>query len=145
MTLRARLTAAFLAVVLGPVLLGAVFVGATVATVSHARSVERLDLAVTGVRTALGAAQAPGGGGHLDAVDAALGAQPAGVGQDGDRRARRVCELPEQSRVDPLHRVGVPERTPVRVAHLHVGSDRGARLGRSGHRLVPTVGPRRLR
>ena len=34
MTLRARLTAAFLAVVLGPVLLGAIFVGVAVAAVS---------------------------------------------------------------------------------------------------------------
>lgn len=56
MTLRARLTAAFLAVVLGPVLLGAVFVGVTVATVSRARSMERLDVAAGGVRIAVGAA-----------------------------------------------------------------------------------------
>ena len=55
MTLRARLTAAFLAVVLGPVLLGAFFVGGTVATVSHNRSLERLDLAATAVRTSVSA------------------------------------------------------------------------------------------
>ena len=55
MTLRARLTAAFLAVVLGPVLVGAIFVGATVGEVSRQRSEERLDLAVTGARTALDA------------------------------------------------------------------------------------------
>ena len=55
MTLRVRLTAAFLAVVLGPVLLGAVFVGMTVAAVGHARSAERLDVAATGVRTAVAA------------------------------------------------------------------------------------------
>src|SRR4051794_4429581 len=54
-TLRARLTAAFLAVVLGPVLLGAAFVALTVGTVSESRSSERLDLAITGVRTAVGA------------------------------------------------------------------------------------------
>jgi diguanylate cyclase (GGDEF)-like protein len=54
-TLRARLTAAFLAVVLGPVLLGAVFVGITVATVGRSRSLERLDLAVAAVQTALDA------------------------------------------------------------------------------------------
>ena len=53
MTLRARLTAAFLTVVLGPVLLGAVFVGLTVGSVSRARSVERLDVAATAVRTAV--------------------------------------------------------------------------------------------
>jgi HAMP domain-containing protein len=53
-TLRSRLTAAFLAVVLVPVLLGAIFVGATVAAVGRSRSVERLDAAVAGVRTAIG-------------------------------------------------------------------------------------------
>lgn len=55
MTLRARLTAAFLAVVLGPVLLGAFFVGATVAAVSHNRSLQRLDLAATSARTSVNA------------------------------------------------------------------------------------------
>ncbi|HEX2419509.1 MAG TPA: diguanylate cyclase, partial [Micromonosporaceae bacterium] len=54
-TLRARLMAAFLAVVLGPVLIGAVFVGGTVAAVSRARSAERLDIAATAVRTTLDA------------------------------------------------------------------------------------------
>ncbi len=55
MTLRGRLTTAFLVVVLGPVLLGASFVGMTVATVSRDRTVERLDHATTTVRTAVGA------------------------------------------------------------------------------------------
>jgi two-component system cell cycle response regulator len=54
-TLRGRLTTAFLAVVLGPVLLGAFFVGATVAAVSRDRSVERLAAAATTVRTSVGA------------------------------------------------------------------------------------------
>src|SRR5204863_10043379 len=54
-TLRARLTAAFLAVVLGPVLLGAVFVGVTVTAVNRARAVERLDRADGAVRGALDA------------------------------------------------------------------------------------------
>ncbi|MGH3656298.1 MAG: diguanylate cyclase, partial [Micromonosporaceae bacterium] len=40
---------------LGPVLVGAVFVGTTVATVSNARSTERLDVAATAVRTTLDA------------------------------------------------------------------------------------------
>ena len=53
MTLRGRLTAAFLAVVLGPVLLGAVFVGGTVAAVGRDRSIERLDVAATSVRTSV--------------------------------------------------------------------------------------------
>ncbi|WDZ86686.1 diguanylate cyclase [Micromonospora cathayae] len=55
MTLRGRLTAAFLAVVLGPVLLGAFFVGTTLATVDHRRSTERLGLAVGAVRTSVDA------------------------------------------------------------------------------------------
>jgi diguanylate cyclase (GGDEF)-like protein len=54
-TLRGRLTTAFLVVVLGPVLLGASFVGMTVATVSRDRTVERLDHAATTVRTLIGA------------------------------------------------------------------------------------------
>ncbi|BCJ26200.1 GGDEF domain-containing protein [Actinocatenispora sera] len=56
MTLRARLTAAFLAVVLGPVLIGAVFVGITVSEVSNRRAVERLQVATTTVRTTVDAA-----------------------------------------------------------------------------------------
>lgn len=55
MTLRGRLTAAFLAVVLGPVLLGAGFVGSTVATLDRSRSTERLGLAAAGVRTSVDA------------------------------------------------------------------------------------------
>src|ERR687890_1083322 len=54
-TLRGRLTTAFLAVVLGPVLLGSFFVGMTVTSVSGDRTVERLDHAATTVRTAIGA------------------------------------------------------------------------------------------
>nr|BFE63503.1 hypothetical protein GCM10020063_080290 [Dactylosporangium thailandense] len=53
MTLRARLTAAFLAVVLGPVLLGAVFVGIAVATVSDQRASERLGAGADNLRAAL--------------------------------------------------------------------------------------------
>ncbi|MFE0589551.1 diguanylate cyclase [Micromonospora echinospora] len=55
MTLRGRLTAAFLTVVLGPVLLGAFFVGTTLATVDQRRSTERLGLAVGAVRTSVDA------------------------------------------------------------------------------------------
>jgi diguanylate cyclase (GGDEF)-like protein len=54
-TLRARLTIAFLAVVLGPVLLGAGFVAVTVGAVSDDRARQRLDLAATGIRTAMDA------------------------------------------------------------------------------------------
>ncbi|GIF70614.1 GGDEF domain-containing protein [Asanoa siamensis] len=53
MTLRGRLTAAFLAVVLGPVLLSALFVGGTVAAVGRDRAAERLGVAATAVRTSV--------------------------------------------------------------------------------------------
>ncbi len=55
MTLRGRLTTAFLVVVLGPVLLGSIFVALTVATVNRDRTDERLDRAATTVRTGIGA------------------------------------------------------------------------------------------
>ncbi|MCX4474497.1 Response regulator PleD [Micromonospora sp. MW-13] len=55
MTLRGRLTAAFLAVALGPVLLGALFVGSTMAAVDRTRSTERLGLAAASVRTSVDA------------------------------------------------------------------------------------------
>ncbi|WP_459903855.1 GGDEF domain-containing protein [Catenuloplanes indicus] len=54
-TLRGRLTSAFLAVVLGPVLLGAVFVGGAVDALGRDRAHERLDLAAGAVRTEIGA------------------------------------------------------------------------------------------
>ncbi|ASW53408.1 diguanylate cyclase [Plantactinospora sp. KBS50] len=54
MTLRRRLTTALLTVVLGPVLLGAVFAGGTLATVDVRRVTERLDLAATVARTSIG-------------------------------------------------------------------------------------------
>jgi diguanylate cyclase (GGDEF)-like protein len=54
-TLRTRLTAAFLAVVLGPVLLGAVFVGGTVATVGQDRSEHQLELAASAARSSVAA------------------------------------------------------------------------------------------
>ncbi|MEV0713085.1 diguanylate cyclase [Asanoa sp. NPDC050611] len=53
MTLRGRLTAAFLAVVLGPVLLGAMFVGGTVAAVGRDRAADRLGVAATAVRSSV--------------------------------------------------------------------------------------------
>jgi diguanylate cyclase (GGDEF)-like protein len=49
-TLRARLTAAFLAVVLGPVLIGAVWAGATVTAGDRAKALDQLRLAVVMVR-----------------------------------------------------------------------------------------------
>ncbi|MEU8191920.1 diguanylate cyclase, partial [Micromonospora carbonacea] len=55
MTLRGRLTAAFLTVVLGPVLLGAFFVGLTMTTVDRNRAAEQLGLAAAAVRTSVDA------------------------------------------------------------------------------------------
>ncbi|MCF0094369.1 diguanylate cyclase [Micromonospora sp. MH99] len=55
MTLRGRLTAAFLVVVLGPVVLGAFFVASTVAAVDRSRSTERLAVAASTVRTSVDA------------------------------------------------------------------------------------------
>ena len=55
MTLRGRLTTAFLVVVLGPVLLGSIFVALTVAAVSRNRTTDRLDHAATTVRTGMSA------------------------------------------------------------------------------------------
>ncbi|MGK5675237.1 diguanylate cyclase [Micromonospora sp. URMC 106] len=55
MTLRGRLTTAFLAVVLGPVVLGAFFVGSTVVAVDRSRSTERLAVAAATVRTSVDA------------------------------------------------------------------------------------------
>ncbi|SIN32685.1 GGDEF domain-containing protein [Micromonospora cremea] len=55
MTLRGRLTAAFLVVVLGPVLLGAFFVASTVAAVDRSRSTQRLAVAASTVRTSVDA------------------------------------------------------------------------------------------
>jgi two-component system cell cycle response regulator len=54
-TLRGRLTTAFLVVVLAPVLLGSIFVALTVAMVSRDRVTERLDHAATTVQTGIGA------------------------------------------------------------------------------------------
>ncbi|MFI1991280.1 diguanylate cyclase [Actinoplanes sp. NPDC020271] len=72
MTLRGRLTSAFLVVVLGPVLLGSVFVALTVATVSRDRTNERLDRAVTTVQAAVGAIC-----GQLQAAAEAVAVVPA--------------------------------------------------------------------
>ncbi|MDM4722375.1 diguanylate cyclase [Micromonospora sp. WMMA1363] len=55
MTLRGRLTAAFLTVVLGPVLAGAFFVGSAVTVVDRSRSAERLAVAAAAVRTSVDA------------------------------------------------------------------------------------------
>ncbi|MEV6689965.1 diguanylate cyclase [Micromonospora sp. NPDC051196] len=55
MTLRGRLTAAFLAVAFGPILFGAVFVASTVTAVDRSRATERLAVAAAAVRTSIDA------------------------------------------------------------------------------------------
>ncbi|MEU4687367.1 diguanylate cyclase [Actinoplanes sp. NPDC023714] len=55
MTLRGRLTSAFLVVVLGPVLLGSIFVALTVGAVSRERTADRLDHAAVTVGAAVSA------------------------------------------------------------------------------------------
>ncbi|MEU4618724.1 diguanylate cyclase [Actinoplanes sp. NPDC023801] len=55
MTLRGRLTSAFLVVVLGPVLFGSIFVALTVGAVNRERTTERLDHAANTVSVAIGA------------------------------------------------------------------------------------------
>jgi two-component system cell cycle response regulator len=76
-TLRGRLTSAFLVVVLGPVLLGSIFVAFTVGAVSRDRTTERLDHAATTVGVAIGAICR-----QLQASADAVAVVPA-----GDRRA----------------------------------------------------------
>ena len=93
MTLRARLTAAFLAVVLGPVLLGAIFVGATIAQVSHDRSAEQLDLATTGVRTALDALCTRVGASAEAAALASKGGRDLGAGREVAQRLTQGIQL----------------------------------------------------
>jgi diguanylate cyclase (GGDEF)-like protein len=100
-TLRARLTAAFLAVVLGPVLLGAVFVGAMVAAVDRARAVERLDHAAGAVR------------GTLDALCGELRAGALAAGALADRPAvRERPDVAVQLRDADDHPRGTGDRTP---------------------------------
>ncbi|QSB04688.1 diguanylate cyclase [Natronoglycomyces albus] len=56
MSLRARLTTAFLVVVLGPVLVGAIFVGVIVTAVSDTRTAEQLERASVMVESTIGTA-----------------------------------------------------------------------------------------
>ncbi|MEN3306260.1 MAG: two-component system, cell cycle response regulator [Micromonosporaceae bacterium] len=85
MTLRTRLTAAFLAVVLGPVVLGALFVGGTTAAVNRSRALDRLDLATTALRGAIDALC------QGLAAAARTAAVASAAGQD-DRGAQRVVD-----------------------------------------------------
>ena len=101
MTLRARLTAAFLAVVLGPVLLGAAFVGAMVTAVDRSRAADRLDHAAGAVR------------GTLDALCGELRAGALAAGALADRPAvRERPDVAVQVRDADDHPRGTGDRTP---------------------------------
>jgi hypothetical protein len=91
-TLRTRLTTAFLAMVLGPVVLGALFVGITVNTVSANRAAERMDHASSAVRTSIGALCA-----QLRTVAEALAAAPP------ERRLSLGAQYVERGLVGGVH------------------------------------------
>jgi diguanylate cyclase (GGDEF)-like protein len=93
-TLRTRLTAAFLVVVLGPVLLGAVFVSYTVGAVSRDRSAHQLDVAAGAVASAVaGLCQ------QLHTAAELLAQQPP------EQRSATAAELVER---DPFAAVRLP-------------------------------------
>jgi len=79
-TLRTRLTAAFLAVVLGPVVVSAVAVASTVATLTQSRESERLDTAASAVATGISALCQ-----RARAAAEALGATVGGAAPAGTR------------------------------------------------------------
>ncbi|WP_433792247.1 diguanylate cyclase [Actinoplanes sp. CA-252034] len=98
MTLRGRLTSAFLVVVLGPVLLGSIFVAVTVGAVSRERTTERLDHAATTVSVAVGAICR-----QLQASADAVAVVPAGERRAvADQLVRRGLAT-EISVTDPEH------------------------------------------
>lgn len=136
MTLRGRLTAAFLAMVLGPVLLGALFVAATLTSVAQQRSLERLDLAASAVRNSVGEVctrlrtvagavamlQDPVGQASAAAQLVAQGLASAVLGTDAAGTPTFVttggplwpwvdCATGEPARMTGANRVAGPERT----------------------------------
>jgi two-component system, cell cycle response regulator len=92
-TLRARLIAASLAVVLGPVLVAALFLGSTTAAGNRSRSLDRLDLATTAVR------------GAVDALCQRLAgaAQTAAVASGGGRDQRGAQRVVDEGLADALY------------------------------------------
>ncbi|NUR72724.1 MAG: diguanylate cyclase [Hamadaea sp.] len=72
MTLRTRLTSAFLATVLAPVLVGALVAGSVLTSVARDQAAQRLSVAATAVRTSVSALC-----GQLSAVAQAVAAAPA--------------------------------------------------------------------
>ncbi|MGA8114627.1 MAG: diguanylate cyclase [Actinocatenispora sp.] len=147
MTLRSRLTAAFLAVVLGPVLIGAVFVGITVSEVSNHRATGRLDTAVTMVRSTVNAAcrelrsaastaaRLYGAGTATDRVDAARDGVETGLAtavQISDPDGRKLSTAGELSGpwVDCASRgsAGV-ERPGALIARIRMADSAGRTVG----------------
>ncbi len=93
--MRTRLTTSFLAMVLGPVVLGALFVGVTVNTVSANRAAERMDHASSAVRTSIGSLCA-----QLRTVAEAIVAAPV------ERRLALGAQFVERGLVSGVHLEG---------------------------------------
>ena len=126
MTLRARLTGAFLVVVLGPVVIGSIFVGLTVNSVNQSRERDRLDLAATNsLRTAIAATCD-----RLAATaEAAATATVAGTIRRNARRSSPPAEPARStSRTPPACRSSPPTAHP-------------RRPGRCARRCRPPPGP----
>ncbi|MER7008353.1 HAMP domain-containing protein, partial [Dactylosporangium sp. NPDC000555] len=146
MTLRARLTAAFLAVVLGPVLLGAVFVGIAVAAVSDQRTSERLDagsdnlraaIAVTCQRLRLAAETAALLGDRPDAAQLAVGrglARAVEVTRADGGVLTSAGELPPRPWADCA--ATAYSASPALSSSVEVLDARGQRIGRA-HAVEP--------
>ena len=111
MSLRARLTTAFLVVVLGPVLLGAVFIGTAVDTLTTERAADRLDAAAAAVTATVSAAcdrlLAAAGSVALLFTDgeesmAAAAGRAVAAGQATGVRVDDATGRPQVSRGDPI-------------------------------------------
>jgi hypothetical protein len=90
-SLRSRLTTAFLVVVLGPVLVGAVFVAAVMSHLAESRSQERLDAAVAAVDATLGTI--------CERISASAAAVALNYGTSGTAGAVDMAELVIDRRV----------------------------------------------
>jgi diguanylate cyclase (GGDEF)-like protein len=93
-TLRARLTAAFLAIVLGPVLVGAVLVGVAARNITSDQAQERLSRgSMTVVRTISGLCQQARAAAQVVATASAGGTRPAAVRQVLTQRLADAARL----------------------------------------------------
>jgi two-component system, cell cycle response regulator len=106
-TLRARLTGAFLAVVLGPVLIGGVFVGMTVTETNHAGQRDRLTAASVSVTAAVSATCA-----RLTAASEAAAAATVGGRLGG------VSAIVAQGRATAVHLEDTGGKTILDTANL---------------------------